>query len=238
MRELIEIIFFSYLGGATIFIGGLIASRQWLSKGTARTTCLHSLVGFGGGLLLAAVSLVLVPLALETLHFIPLSLSFLTGGVVFCFIDASLTAKGGDKSQLLAMMMDFMPEAISMGAVFSVNHKIGILLCIFMAAQNLPEGFNAARELSDSGWKNSRILMSMFLLTFAGVIAALTGKFLLSSHPLTVAVLMSFAAGGILYLIFQDIAPQTQMKKSWIPPLGAIVGFTIGMICEKIVNGG
>lgn len=77
----------------------------------------------------------------------------------------------------------------------------------------------------------------MFILTFAGVIASLIGKFLLSEHQLIVAVLMSFSAGGILYLIFQDIAPQTQMKKSWIPPLGAIIGFTIGMVSEKIVNG-
>lgn len=88
MRELFEMVSFSYLGGVTILIGGIIASRQWMPKSPARTICLHSLVGLGGGLLLAAISLVLVPLALKTLNIIPLSLSFLTGGVIFCLIDA------------------------------------------------------------------------------------------------------------------------------------------------------
>ncbi len=41
---------------------------------------------------------------------------------------------------------------------------------------------------------------------------------------------MLFASGGILYLIFQDIAPQVRVEKHWLPPLGAIAGFLLGLI--------
>lgn len=34
------------------------------------------------------------------------------------------------------MLLDFVPEAVSLGAVFAVNPKMGILLAIFIAAQN------------------------------------------------------------------------------------------------------
>jgi ZIP family zinc transporter len=41
---------------------------------------------------------------------------------------------------------------------------------------------------------------------------------------------MLFAAGGILYLTFQDIAPQVVLKNSRLPALGAIAGFALGLI--------
>lgn len=41
---------------------------------------------------------------------------------------------------------------------------------------------------------------------------------------------MLFAAGGILYIIFQDIAPQSKLKNHWAPPLGAVAGFLLGVL--------
>ena len=38
---------------------------------------------------------------------------------------------------------------------------------------------------------------------------------------------MSFAAGGFLYLMFQEIAPNVAMKKSWLLPMGALAGFFV-----------
>ncbi len=47
---------------------------------------------------------------------------------------------------------------------------------------------------------------------------------------------MTFASGGILYLIFQDIAPNVALKKTWLPALGANLGFLIGIIGEKLIH--
>ncbi len=47
---------------------------------------------------------------------------------------------------------------------------------------------------------------------------------------------MLFAAGGILYLIFQDIAPLSKAEKRWDPALGAMLGFLIGMIGTKLLG--
>jgi len=30
--------------------------------------------------------------------------------------------------------------------------------------------------------------------------------------------------------VFQDIAPQIRMENHWLPPLGGILGFLVGMI--------
>jgi len=46
-------------------------------------------------------------------------------------------------AQFLAMLMDFLPEALALGAVFGHDRRLGVLLAAFIGAQNLPEGFNS-----------------------------------------------------------------------------------------------
>jgi putative membrane protein len=43
--------------------------------------------------------------------------------------------------------------------------------------------------------------------------------------PFIIGALMLFSGGGVIYLIFQDIAPLSRMKKNWIPALGASFEF-------------
>jgi len=47
---------------------------------------------------------------------------------------------------------------------------------------------------------------------------------------------MLFSAGGILYLIFQDITPQAKLKNHWFPALGAVAGFLLGVIGYMMTN--
>ena len=67
-------------------------------------------------------------------------------------------------------------------------------------------------------------------MSLIGVAAALLGVRLLGDHPSPVAGLMAFAAGGILYLMFDDIAPLSKMRYHWAPALGAPLGFLAGMM--------
>jgi ZIP family zinc transporter len=47
---------------------------------------------------------------------------------------------------------------------------------------------------------------------------------------------MTFSAGGIMYLIFQDIAPKVPLRNSWLPPMGALVGFFVGVLGAVLVG--
>ena len=53
---------------------------------------------------------------------------------------------------------------------------------------------------------------------------------------LTIGGIMLFASGGILYLIFQDIAPQVPLKRSWAPSQGAVAGFALGLVGHLLVQ--
>jgi len=225
-----------WLAGLPIFLGGVLSRYERIPEGVGKQEIIHGIVGFGGGLLVAAVALVLVPAGLEGLSLAALVGSFIFGAAVFCIIDRQLALRGGPLSQTLAMLMDFLPEALSLGALFAHNPKLGVLLAVLIGAQNLPEGFNAYREMTASGNRPAKVIRVMFLLSFSGILAVLLGRFVLQPYPSLVAGVMSFAAGGILYLVFQDIAPMTKMRRHWTPPLGACLGFAVGMIAEKLVG--
>jgi len=236
MNETIEMILMGWLAGLTIFLGGMLSRYEPFPEGLAKREILHGLVGLGGGLLVAAVALVLVPTGLTTLSLPPLVGSFVLGSLVFCIIDRKLALAGGPLSQTLAMLMDFLPEAAALGAVFAQQHRLGVLLAVLIGAQNLPEGFNSYREMTAAGNRPRKALWIMLILSFSGIFAVLLGRFVLQPYPALVAAVMSFAAGGILYLVFQDIAPMTKMRRHWGPPLGASLGFAVGMIAERLVG--
>jgi ZIP family zinc transporter len=51
----------------------------------------------------------------------------------------------------------------------------------------------------------------------------------LSGYPVIIAIIMLFASGGILYSVFQDLAPKVKLENHWAPPMGAVLGFVVGM---------
>lgn len=231
----LKIIVYSSVAGLPIIIGGLLSAFIQSRKSKLKSEINHWLIAFGGGALLSAITFALIPHGLKFLSVSELSLWFLAGTFSFLTIDLIISRVGRSLAQVISMMMDFLPEALALGASFAYDHNFGLLLAIFIGLQNFPEGYNSYLELS-SILSKSKTLKLMLMLSFTGIIAALLGEYFLSSHVKTVAVIMLYAGGGILYLIFQDIAPLSKRKNDWIPATGASIGFLIGMIGEKFLN--
>lgn len=236
MNPLVTMALFSWIAGIAAFVGGVAAQFEGTTETRAKREWIHGVVAFGGGILMAAVAFSLAPTAIEILSTPVLIVTFALGGIVFCWIDASLSRRGGSKAQFLAMLMDFVPEAIALGALFAHNHEAAILLALYIGAQNLPEGFNSYRELVAGNLSARAALSFLFAVGFVGPLAAFLGHFLLQDLEALTAAIMSFASGGILYLVFQDIAPKSTMRRHWTPPLGAVLGFLVGMVGKQLLG--
>ncbi len=231
MNEWIQLTLLTLMAGLMMPVGALLASVERIRPRWLENELRHAVIAFGGGALLAAVALVLVPEGSKDLSMGLVCICFGGGGLVFMVLDIYLSARGTSASQLVAMLTDFVPEALAMGATFTISPDAGLLLALIIALQNLPEGFNAYRELAASSQSRPTYLISAFLLmALLGPAAGLTGHFLLAEFNQLVAGIMLFAAGGILYLIFQDIAPQARLKNHYAPPLAALAGFLLGLI--------
>ncbi len=235
MNEIVLIVLTSWSAGIAAFVGSIAARWEGSPDTTAKQELIHGIVALGGGILVAAVAFALAPTALSVLDSITLIFTFCLGGIIFCLLDIRISKSGGSKAQLMALLMDFFPEAISLGAVFGNERRMGILLAAFIAAQNLPEGFNSYREITSSGTSSRKALIALLAVSILGPIAACIGYFFLQDKPEYTAGIMSFASGGILYLIFQDIAPESRMEQHWKPAFGAVLGFAIGMLGHKLL---
>ncbi len=212
-------------------LGASIASVERISPRWLETEVRHGVIAFGGGALLSAVALVLVPQGVNNLSSVLVAACFSGGGIVFMAFDIRLVANNTPFSQLTAMLSDFVPEALALGATFTFSKDAGLLLAGIIALQNLPEGFNAYREIKvSSGYGSLKIIGAFTLMALLGPVAGTIGYFVLSGYPQIVSGIMLFAAGGILYMIFQDIAPQSRLKNHWAPPLGAVAGFLLGVL--------
>ena len=232
-----QIVIYALFSGITVFIGGLVANvfEHHIKEGAVKQAIIHLLMAFGGGIMLSAIALVLVPKGMEELALVPFCSAFSCGAVIFFVIDKYLAKKGGKMATLLAMLMDFIPESIALGATFALDPSTAMLLAVFIGLQNLPEAFNSFRDLVQSGFTPQKVLIIFFFLSFLGVISAFVGHFLLHNKPEFTALLMAFASGGILYLLFQDIIPESKLKNTWYPSLGATLGFMVGVMGEKLI---
>gem|GEM_PF-2935564 len=157
MNELAQVLLLTTMAGSAIPIGGLLAKVEKISPEWLETEFRHSVIAFGGGVLVSAVALVLVPEGIKELALPWIISAFVLGGLAFWGLETLLDRSKSSMAQLVAMLSDFVPEAVALGAAFATGEGAGMLLAVLIGLQNLPEGFNAYRELDSSsklkGWK-------------------------------------------------------------------------------------
>ncbi|NRA72228.1 MAG: divalent cation transporter [Gammaproteobacteria bacterium] len=230
-QQLINVIYLTLIAGLAMPLGAILAQIEQIKPRWLDEELKHGIIAFGGGALLSAVALVLVPQGIEGQSLTSASLYFCGGGFAFMLIDIVLDKLNTPASQLAAMLSDFIPEALALGAALAIGSSSALLLAGLMALQNLPEGFNAYRELKESSsYSGNRIIMLFTLMSLIGPLSGIAGFLYLADKPEAVASIMLFASGGILYSVFQDIAPQAKLNKHWLPAMGAILGFMLGLL--------
>lgn len=230
MNPLLLVIASTLFAGLAMTLGAIIARFEKVDERWLEEDIQHGVMAFGGGTLLSAIALVLVPEGVASLTPLYACICFLLGGIGFMLLDIFLKKINTPATQLAAMLSDFIPESIALGASFATGSDNAFLLAGLIALQNLPEGFSAYRELNEAKvYKPFKIILIFSLLALFGPISGVSGYIWLSGFPEVIAGIMLFAAGGILYSIFQDIAPQVKLENHWAPPMGAVLGFMLGM---------
>ncbi|MBM6550270.1 ZIP family metal transporter [Marinomonas ostreistagni] len=230
MIEWMYILILTLMAGLAIPLGGLLATVDTVRPNWLNEELRHSVTAFGGGALLSAVALVLVPEGIEPFSNLAAVSLFLLGGCLFMWIDIALYKLHTSAGQLVAMLSDFIPESIALGASIALGKGSSLLIASLIMMQNLPEGFNAFRELKESSHYSTRKIIVLFtVLALLGPVAGLSAYYWLSNFDALISGIMLVAAGGILYAVFQDIAPQVKLDFHWAPPLGAVLGFVLGL---------
>lgn len=231
MTMLAEAMVLSLIGGSGIFIGALLASHEHIRPTWLENEFRHGITAFGGGALISAVALVLIPEGIQNQSVLSVTITFLAGGLVFMSLERFLARHKTTAAQFLAMLLDFVPEAMVIGAMMTRDRYAAFLMTLFIFLQNLPESFNAFCELTHSVKTSvKKILIGFLIVACSGPIYVVVGATVFNRHEDWLAGLMTFCSGGILYILFNDIAPQVKLKRHWWPAMGALFGFLAGLL--------
>lgn len=240
MDTFTEMIVFTTIAGICIPIGSFIARIEPFRPHWLEHELRHSIIAFGGGVLVSAVALVLVPEGDARMPTPVASfLVFLAGGLAFFLIERRMGLSRRETPQVSAMLLDYVPESLALGGMFATGAASAPMLALLIGLQNLPEGFNSYRELNEV--TDRRPLLTLLLIAAMvplGPLCGALGMMFLSDHDVLLGSIMLFAAGGILYLIFQDIAPQSRLERHWGPATGAVIGFGVGLLGQQLVGHG
>lgn len=121
-----------------------------------------------------------------------------------------------------------LPEGLAIGAGYSNSAALGATIAISLALHNIPEGMVTAAPLLLAGvnkWIVIAIATSAGLVTPIGT---LIGAALISISPQFISIAMAFAAGAMIYIVSDELIPQSHEYHSHAANLGLIAGFVFG----------
>ena len=236
--DLLWALLWTSAAGACIPLGALLARIRWFRPNWLDSEFRHFVIALGGGVVLAAVALVLLPQGTEYVGSPLLAVGcFLLGGVAVWLLERKLGQSKRESPMLLATLLDYLPESLALGGAFAAGAPGAVLLALLIGLQNLPEGFNTYREMCRGGRHNhNHVLLKLTLLVPIGPLVAAIGWFVLADDTVLLGASMLMASGGLLYLVFQDIAPQSRLKAHWFPPMGAVCGFALALLGQLLLE--
>lgn len=244
----------------TWFLTALGASFVFFFK-TMNRTVLDGMLGFTGGVMVAASFWSLLAPAIEMspgegfVKVMPAAIGFLIGAFFLFGLDKILPhihinfkETEGVKSPwqrttllVLAITLHNIPEGLAVGVLFG-GVAAGIpeatiagaaILSIGIGLQNFPEGIAVSMPLRRMGMSRTKSFLygqaSALVEPIAGVLGALAVSFFTPVLPYALA----FAAGAMIFVVVEEVIPETQQDKNTdIATLGFIGGFIVMMTLD------
>lgn len=241
----------------TWFLTALGAAFVFFFK-TMNRVLLDGMLGFTGGVMVAASYWSLLAPAIDMskgegfVKVIPAAVGFLLGAIFIFGLDKTLPhlhinfkETEGIKSPwqrttllVLAITLHNIPEGLAVGVLFGgvaagipeASIAGAVTLAIGIGIQNFPEGIAVAMPLRRMGASRKKSFMygqaSALVEPIAGVLGAVAVTFFTPVLPYALA----FAAGAMIYVVVEEVIPETQQDKNTdIATLGFIGGFIVMM---------
>jgi ZIP family zinc transporter len=215
------------------------------------------MLGFGGGVMLAATSFSLIvpgsqaAIAQGASDFeagIIMMLGLMLGAVFLLLGNKYLPHEHFSKGReginpenlkriwlfIFAITLHNFPEGLAVGVNFGAgNYKDGIPLAIGIGLQNIPEGLVVAVSLLAEKYSAGYALWAALLTGLVEPVGGLVGAGVVAIARPLLPWGMAFAAGAMLFVISDEIIPESHSQgKEQEATLGVMVGFAVMMLLD------
>ncbi len=242
------------VGGATV-IGAIIGLI--FKKFTHRFSDI--VLGFAAGVMLCAaiIGLILPSLNEENKYSIIITiLGIFTGAIVLSLIDRFVPHKHnpiGEELEnhpktnsrankvllfVLAIAIHNFPEGIAAGVGFGSGDSLGaILIAVGIALQNIPEGMVIIGPMLAVGISKKKTFLIASLTGLIEIIGTFIGYFAVSISVAVLPFALAFAGGTMLYVIGDEMIPETHAHGSQRGATYALlVGFALMLAVDFLIG--
>ncbi|MGB9980486.1 ZIP family metal transporter [Methanobacterium sp.] len=237
------------VAGSALLIGALFA---YLFKIPQRIVA--SIMAFGAGVLLSAISLELMEESFSLGGFSNMVTGFLLGALIFTVINIYLARKGAkhrkrsikqakskgiseDNSLAIVVgsVIDGIPESIAIGITIITGGVVSVATVVAIFISNIPEGLSSTAGIKNAGWNPRSIFGMWILITIISGLASLAGYAVFSQLPSSITSLtLALAAGGILSMLVDTMIPEAFSETHDLTGLITVLGFIVSFILSKI----
>ena len=242
---------------ATIFtwmITALGASIVFFFK-KVNKTILDCMLSIAAGVMIAASFWSLLSPSIEMAENLGMNkiimptLGFISGGLLLVISDKIFQKKSNtisDKKKRIFMLifsitMHNIPEGLAVGVAFgSVMYGLegatilsALGLALGIGIQNFPEGTAVSVPLRREGLSRKKAFFYGQLSGIVEPIAGVIGALLVLKVRFILPFLLAFAAGAMIYVVAQELIPESQTnKRKDLMALFTIIGFSVMMILD------
>jgi ZIP family zinc transporter len=219
-----------------------------------RASVIASVMAFGSGVLISALSFDLMDEAFKTGGFIATSAGFLGGAVIYTFAAWLLTHKGAkhrkrsngkqvsEKDQngsglgiALGALLDGIPESIVIGLTLLSGKGVSLVAVAAIFISNIPEGLSSSSGMRKSG-RSLRYIFSVWIgIALLSGLASLIGYSVFGEFPPeVVAATTAVAAGAILAMLIDTMIPEAFEGDHQWAGITTVVGFLVAFVTSKL----
>lgn len=241
MHDLFEILWISTIAGLATTFGSLLV----LLFGKPQERVLASLIAGAGGVMLAVVTIDLLPSAWQTGPPLQLGAGFALG-LLFMFLAAKrlnvpnntlpLSRRQRLKRTGLLIATGIALHDIPEGMAIAVSQEaapgLGLLIAFAITLHNLPEGMATTAPLKMARIRWWKILLLNIGIAFFTPLGALLGVLALENVQNSLAFFLALAAGAMTFLVFAELIPLSRERH----PHYALLGGTIGFIFFTLIS--
>lgn len=183
-------------------------------------------MGISGGIMLAVVVFDLMKESMKSMGVINTVIFTFSGVILTMFIKKLLYFTGQMKSGyliLISILLHNLPEGLAIGSSFLSTEALGITLAIVIGLHNIPEGLATALSLAGTKVSTKKIIIFTFIAGLPMGLGSFLGVYFAGVFNSLIGIFLSIAAGTMLFVVLDEIMPNSKSIYS-------IIGFLLGTV--------
>ncbi|EGW41360.1 ZIP family metal transporter [Desulfosporosinus sp. OT] len=241
MHDLFKILWISTIAGLATTFGSILV----LLFGKPQERVLASLIAGAGGVMLAVVTVDLLPSAWQNGPPLQVGAGFALG-LLFMLLAAKRLEVPNNTLPLsrrqrlkrtglliaTGIALHDIPEGMAIAVSQEAASNLGFLIAFAITLHNLPEGMATTAPLKMARIRWWKILLLNIVIAFFTPLGALLGLLALENVQNSLAFFLALAAGAMTFLIFAELIPLSRERH----PHYALLGGTIGFVFFTLVS--